>query len=40
MKPFENLGTPVSVNDNDRKTVSLDLISKAKAEEVLRAAKK
>ena len=40
MKPFENLGTPVTVNDNDRKTVTLGRISKEKALEVLRAAKK
>jgi hypothetical protein len=38
MKPFESLGTEISVDDNDRKTVTLQEISKEKAAEVNRRA--
>lgn len=31
MKPFENLGTVVTVNDNNRKTVTLEYISKGES---------
>jgi hypothetical protein len=38
MHPFESLGTQISVDDNDKKTVTLQEITKDKAADVNRRA--